>query len=59
MPKRTHVEREKVIRMLQANMMPPVITQQFRCHVRMTERLRKHSDKLEIYQTVRIHDVIA
>ena len=41
MPKWTHVEREKVIRMLQANVTPSVIAQQLRCHARMTERLRK------------------
>ena len=40
MPKRTHVEREKAIRMLQANVTPPVIAQKFRCHARMIERLR-------------------
>ena len=59
MPKRTHVDREKVIRMLQANVTPSVIAQQFRYHARMIERLRKVSDKLEQCQTVRIHDVIA
>ena len=42
MPKTTHVERERVIRMLQANGMPSVIAQQFRCHARMIGRLRKH-----------------
>ena len=41
MPKRTHVEREKVIRMLQANVTPSVIAQQLRCHAMMIERLRK------------------
>ena len=41
MPKRTHVEREKAIRMLQANVTPSVIAQQFRCHARMIERLKK------------------
>ena len=41
MPKRTHVEREKVIRMLQANVTPLVIAQQFGCHARMIEHLRK------------------
>ena len=41
MPKWTPVEREKAIRMLQANVTPSVIAQQFRCHVRMIERLRK------------------
>ena len=41
MPKRAHVEREKAIRMLQANFTPSVIAQQFRCHARMIERLRK------------------
>ena len=41
MPKRTHVEREKAIRMLQANVAPSVIAQQFRCHARMIERLMK------------------
>ena len=30
MPKRTHVEREKAIGMLQASVMPTVIAQQFR-----------------------------
>ena len=42
MPKRTHFVRERVIRMLQANVTPSVIDQQFRCHARMIERLRKH-----------------
>ena len=41
MPKWTHVEREKVIRMLQANVTPSVIAKQLRYHARMTERLRK------------------
>ena len=41
MPKRTHVERKKAIRMLQANVTPSVIAQPFRCHARMNERLRK------------------
>ena len=41
MPKRAHVVREKAIRILQANVTPPVIAQQFRCHARMIERLRK------------------
>ena len=41
MPKRTHVESVKAIRMIQANMTPSVIDQQFRCHARMIERLRK------------------
>ena len=42
MPKRTHVERDKAIRILQANVTPSMITQQFRCHARTIERLRKH-----------------
>ena len=29
MPKRTHVEREKAVRILQANVTPSVIAQQF------------------------------
>ena len=41
MPKRTHAEREKVIRMLQAYVTPSMIAQQFRCHAWMAERLRK------------------
>ena len=41
MPKRTRVEREKAIRMLQANVTPSVIAQQFRCHERTIKRLRK------------------
>ena len=41
MPKRTHVEREKAIRMLQANVTPSAIAQQFRCHAKMVERLKK------------------
>ena len=41
MPKRTHVECEQAIRMLQANVTPSVIGQQYRCHARMIERLRK------------------
>ena len=41
MPKRTHVEREKAIRMLQANVTPSVIAHQFRCHATIIERLRK------------------
>ena len=41
MPKRTHVEREKAIRMLQANVTPSVIAQQFQCRARMIERLRE------------------
>ena len=42
MPKRPHVEREKAIKMLQANVTPSMIAQHFRCHGRMIERLRKH-----------------
>ena len=56
--KTEHVEREKAIRMLQANVAPSVIAQRFRCHGRVTERLRNVSDKLERCQNVRIHDVI-
>ena len=41
MQKRTHVERVKAIRMIQANMTPLGINQQFRCHARMIESLRK------------------
>ena len=41
MPKRTHVERERAMRMLLANVTPSVIAQQFRCHARMIGRLRK------------------
>ena len=41
MSKRTHVESEKAIRMLQANVTPSVIAQQFRCHESMSERLKK------------------
>ena len=41
MPKRTHVEREKVIRMLQVHVTPLVIAQQFRRHARMIEQLKK------------------
>ena len=41
MPKRTHVAREKAIRMLQAYVTLSVIAQKFRCHARMIERLRK------------------
>ena len=41
MPKRTHVEPIKATRMIQANMTPSVTDQQFLCHARMTERLRK------------------
>ena len=59
MPKRTHDEREKAIRMPQANVTQSVIAQQFRCHARMSELLGNVSDKLELCQTVRIHDVIA
>ena len=42
MPKRTHVEREKAIRMLQPNVTPSMIAQRLRCHARTIERLRKH-----------------
>ena len=48
----------KVIRMLQANVTPSVIAQQFRYHAMMIERPRK-KNKSEQCQTVRIHDVIA
>ena len=41
MPKRTYVEREKAMQMLQADVMPWVKAQHFRCHARMIERLRK------------------
>ena len=41
MPKRTHVEREKALKILQANVTPSVIAQHFQCHARMIERLRK------------------
>ena len=36
-----HVEREMVIRMSQANVRPSVIAQQFRCHARTIQHLRK------------------
>ena len=41
MPKRTHVEREKAIRMLQDNLMASMIVQQFRYRARMIECRRK------------------
>ena len=41
MPKRAHVERENAIGILQANVTASVIAQQFWCHARMIERLRK------------------
>ena len=41
MLKPTHVDREKAIRMLQANVRPLVIAQQFRYHAWTIERLRK------------------
>ena len=41
MPKRTHVESEKAIRMLQAKVTPSVIAQQFLFHARMIGRLKK------------------
>ena len=41
MPKRTHVECEKAIRMLQANVTTSVIAQQLQCHARIIERLKK------------------
>ena len=41
MPERTHVEREKAIRMLQANVTPSEKAHQFRCHAWTIERLRK------------------
>ena len=59
MPKRTHVEREKVIRMLQANVTPSVIAQQFRWHAKKLNVYENVSGKKEQCQTVRIHDVIA
>ena len=46
MPKRTHVERENVIRMLPANVTPSVIAQQFRWHARMIGRLKKRFWKI-------------
>ena len=41
MQKRTHVEVEKAIRIVQANVTLSVIAQQCRCHERLIERLRK------------------
>ena len=41
MPKRTHVVRQKAIRMLQANMTPSLIVQQFRCHTSTIEHMGK------------------
>ena len=41
MPKRTRVEREKAITMLQTNVTPSMIAHQFRCHARIIEHLRK------------------
>ena len=41
MPKRTHVGREQAIRMLQANMTPSVIAQNFRRQARIIECPRK------------------
>ena len=43
MPTLTHIERERAIGMLQANMVSSVIAHQFRCHVRTIERLRDRS----------------
>ena len=43
MLKRTHVEREKTVRMLQAIVTSSAIAQQFQCHARMIVRLRKRS----------------
>ena len=42
MPKLTHIEHERAIGMLQANMASSVIAQQFRCHVGTIERLRNY-----------------
>ena len=41
MPRLTPIERERSIGMLQANVTPLIIAQQFRCHVRTIERLGK------------------
>ena len=38
--KLAHVERERAIGMLQANVMPLIVAKQFRCHVRMLGRLK-------------------
>ena len=35
-----HVERERAIGMLQANMTPMIVDKQFRCHVRTIGRLK-------------------
>ena len=61
MPKQTHIEREKAIRMLQANVTQSVIAQQFRCHATMIDDfLGNVSDiPLEQCRTVHSHDVIA
>ena len=59
MPKRAHAEREKAIRMLQANVTPSMIAHQFRCHARIINVLGNVSGNLEQCQTVRIHDVVA
>ena len=40
MTKSAHVERERAIGMVQANVTPSVAAKQFRCHVRMIGRLK-------------------
>ena len=40
MTKLAHVERERAIEMLQANVTPMMVAKQFRCHVRTIVRLK-------------------
>ena len=46
MTKFAHVERERAIGMLQANVTALIVAKRFRCHVGMIGRLKNRFDKL-------------
>ena len=46
MKKVAHVERERAIGMLQANVTSSVVAKQFQCHVRTIGRLKNHFQQI-------------
>ena len=56
MTKFAHVERERAIGMLQANVTALIVAKRFRCHVGTIGRLKNRFDKLGQRQTVCVQD---
>ena len=57
MTKLAHVERERAIRMLTANVTPLVVAKRFRCHVRTIGRLKNCFQQIGTTHTVRVQGV--